>query len=93
MKNVTLNIANEMTNQINNDAIILGVDSLNANWFNMMLEVVCEKRGISFENEQAKNFFNQAVIQQIDREAYSKVFAECGMNSKGEYTTNSKEWV
>jgi len=93
MKNSTLNIANRMTDNINHGVEVLGLDLLTPSWFNTMLECVLECEGITFENYNAEAFFTQAVIKQINKDAYSIVFPTMGMDENGNYTKDSTKWA
>jgi hypothetical protein len=93
MKNSTLNIANKMTDQINQDVEVLGLDLLTPSWFNTMIECIIEMEGITFENDQAETFFTRAVVKQIDKKAYRLIFPKMGMDENGEHTSDSTKWA
>ena len=91
MTNATKTIATKMEGNIAY-AYELGIDT-NINWFNTILECSIESEGITFENANAQAFFIQAVIKQIDKNAYYTVFPKIGMDERGNYTTDLNKWA
>lgn len=93
MTNPTTNIASTMTSIINHDIEVLGSDLLTPSWFYTILDCVLEREGVTFENAKAEAFFKQAVIKQIDENAYNVVFPKMGMDVNGNYTSDSSKWA
>ena len=96
MKNLNQDIAtvsSQMTSQINADVDLLGADLLTPSWFIMMLDVVLDSNNISFENDNAKSFFNSAAIKGIEKDAYRIVFPLSKMDENGNYTADESKWV
>jgi len=64
---------------------------MNVERFNQLLNHRVDR--FSFENETARAFFVKAVIKQINKEEYRKVFPQMCMDANGNYTYDSSKWA
>jgi len=86
-KTYAAKITAQMNEQITS-SIALGID-VNADLYQMHLEMCIELEGITFETQSARYFFEESVTRSIDRELYYAVFPKAHTSVNG-VTTYSK---